>query len=245
MTGEMLEAAASETEGVVMSEIIVAGPGGDRERHNDHGGVAVLLTVAAIVAAGIGYGASLASNSASESWQSALRTEVKRSAAAMEDVRYLYQAELPIADRILEARVLQAEMLAEAQGQSGASKQGLLLEAGIQAEIISAFSSSSELASKPDYALTTGGLDLGKRLADLRAQNPEILALDPDGLETTGDQLANKAELLTFALMPTSVAAFLGVLSQPFRRRRLLLLRLGAVALAGGAAMALFVWVTA
>ena len=44
------------------------------------------------------------------------------------------------------------------------------------------------------------------------------------------------------ALLPASAAAFLGVLAQPFRRRRLLLLRLGSAALAGGAIMALAVY---
>jgi hypothetical protein len=243
MAGEMLEAEASEVEGVLVSEVIV----GDHVPSPEHGrgGVAILLTVAAIVAAAIGFRAAAISSSASESWQSALRTEVQRSAAAMEDVRYLYQSEFPIATRILQARVVQAEMLAAAQGQSGAAKQALLIEAGVQAEIISGLSPSSELATKADYALASGGFDLARRLADLRAKSPDMLALDPDGLEATGDRLANKAQLMTFALIPTSIAAFLGVLSQPIRRRRVLLLRLGAAALAGGTAMALIVEVMA
>jgi hypothetical protein len=198
--------------------------------------------MAAIVAAMIGVGAAMTSSSASESWQSALRTEVKRSAGAMEDVRFLYQAELPVAIRIVQARILEAELLAASQGESGATKQALLLEASVQAQVASALSSSSDLASKSDYALASGGLDLGKRLAALRAKSPDLLALDPDGLEATGDKLAHKAELLMTALLPTSAAAFLGVLAQPFRRRRLLLLRLGSAALAGGAIMALAVY---
>jgi hypothetical protein len=155
----------------------------------------------------------------------------------MEDVRSLYQSELPIAVRILQARIVQAEMLAEAQGQSGPARQALLQEADVQGQIITALSSSSELATAPQYSLPSGGLDLAKRLADLRATYPDLLALNPDGLETTGDRLAHEAELTILALVPTSVAAFLGVLAQPFRRRRMMLLRLGALALAGGMAM--------
>jgi len=90
--------------------------------------------------------------------------------------------------------------------------------------------------------LASGGLDLGKRLAVLRAKSPDLLTLNPDGLEAAGDKLAHKAELLMMALLPTSAAAFLGVLAQPFRRRRLILLRLGSAALAGGAIMALAVY---
>jgi hypothetical protein len=236
MAGELVEPIVTESREIVVTEI------GGPSREHGHAGVAILLTVAAIVAALIGVGAALTSSSASDSWQSALRTEVKRSAGAMEDVRYMYQAELPIAIRIVEARILESELLAASQGESGATKQALLMEASVQAQIVSALEPSSVLATKADYALTSGGLDLGKRLATLRAQNPSMVALDPDNLEATGDRLAHKAELLMMALLPTSAAAFLGVLAQPFKRRRLLLLRLGSAALAGGAVMALAVF---
>jgi len=232
VSGEILEPTRSESSAVGVSEIAVAG------RERGHTGVAILLTAAAVTAAAIGLTAALISSSASESWQSAVRTEVKRSAAAMVDTRTLYQTELPLAIRIVQARVTQAALLAASQGQSGATKQTLLLEASVEGQIVSALSPSSDLATKPEYSLPSGALDLGKRLADLRAEYPDLLTLDPAGLEITGDQLANKAELMTLALLPTSVAAFLGVLAQPFKRRRILLLRLGTVALAGGAAMA-------
>ena len=236
MAGELVEPIVTESREIVVTEI------GEPSRERGHAGVAILLTVAAIVAALIGVGAALTSSSASDSWQSALRTEVKRSAGAMEDVRYMYQAELPIAIRIVQARILQSELLAASQGESGATKQALLMEASVQAQIVSALEPSSVLATKAEYTLALGGLDLGKRLATLRAQNPSMLALDPDNLEATGDRLANKAELLMMALLPTSAAAFLGVLAQPFKRRRLLLLRLGSAALAVGAVMALAVY---
>ena len=236
MAGELVEPMVAESRDLVVSEIA------ESAHEHGHAGVAILLTVAAVVAALIGVAAAMTSSSASDSWQSALRMEVKRSAGAMEDVRYLYQAELPIAIRVVEARILEAELLAASQGESGATKQALLKEASVQAQIASAVLPSSELAAKSDYALASGGLDLGKRLADLRAKDPTLLALDPDGLEAAGDRFANKAELLMLALLPTSAAAFLGVLAQPFRRRRLLLLRLGWAALAGGAVLALAVF---
>lgn len=239
MPGEIVVTTAAERSTAVIPQITV--PAHDRGR----GGVALLLTVSAIVAAIIGLRAAMISTSASDSWQSALRSDVKRSAAAMEDVRALYQSELPIALRILEARNVQAEMLAEAQGQSGAARQALLLEASVQGQIITALSSSSELATAPQYSLPSGGLDLAQRLADLRAKYPDLLALDPDGLEASGDKLAHQAELTTLALIPTSLAAFLGVLAQPFRRRRTPLLRLGTVALAAGAAIFIVVQVAA
>jgi len=234
MTGEALEPTASESPAIAVSEI-----GAGHER--GHTGVAILLTAAAIVAALIGFAAAMISSSATETWQSALRTEVKRSAGALEDVRFLYQSELPVAIRIAEARIVQQQMVPAAQGQSGAVHEGLLLEANVQGQIVAALAPSSDLATKPVYALGSGGYDLGKTLADLRAQNPDLLKLDPDGLQATGDKLAHRADVMALALLPTSAAAFLGVLAQPFKRRRSVLLRLGTAVLAGGAALAVAV----
>jgi hypothetical protein len=237
--GELFEPTESESSAVAVSEMAVASP------ERGHSGVAILLTIAAVVAAIIGARVSMVSSAASESWQSALRTEVKRSAAAMNDVRYLYQTELPVAIRILQARLVQAELQAAAATTTGPAAEALLVEADVQAGIVSGLISSSNLAAQPDYALPSGGFDLARRLADLRAQNPDLVALDPDGLEAAGDKLANKAELLTLALLPTSSGAFLGVLAQPFKRRRGLLLAAGSAALAVGAVMALGVEVLA
>ena len=242
MAGEVIEGTASESRVVVVAEM-TAGSGGAGSGDAGHGGVAILLTLAAVVAASIGFMAAMTSSSANSSWQSALRSEVKRSAAAMEDVRYVYGAELPLAVRIIQARTIQAEMLAAAQGQSGPTKAALLLEANVQGQIVTALDSTPGLATNTDYALSSGGLDLGKALAAERAQNPQLVSLDPDGLEAAGDKLAHKALLLTAALIPTSGAAFLAVLAQPFKRRRTLLLRIGGVALAGGAVMGLAVQV--
>lgn len=239
MAGEVIEGTASESRVVVVAEMTAAS--GDA----GHGGVAILLTLAAVVAASIGFLAAMTSSSANDSWQSALRTEVKRSTAAMEDVRYVYGAQLPVAVRIIQARTVQAEMLAAAQGQSGPARAALLLEANVQGQVATALSQTPGLATNTAYAIPSGGLDLGQALAATRSENPQLLSLDPDGLEAAGDRLAHKAVLLALALIPTSAAAFLGVLAQPFKRRRTLLLRLGGVALAGGAALGLAVQVLA
>jgi hypothetical protein len=244
MTGEMLEPPVPESSVAVAGIAVGAGsdaPSGHTGKGNraGHGGVAILLTAAAMVAAVIGFRAAVLSSQASDAWQSALRTEVKRSAVAIEDVRFLYQAELPVAMRIVQARILQVEFEAAAKRETGAVKQALLTEAAVQGQIIDSISPSSDLAVKSEYALTSGGLDLGRRLADLRAKSPATLALDPDGMVVSGDRLAAKAGLLTMALLPTSLAAFIGVLAQPFLRRRTLFLQLGSIALAAGASMAI------
>lgn len=231
--GEMFEPTESESSAAGVSEMEVA------SAEHGHSGVAILLTLAAVLAALIGTRVSMISKSASEDWQSALRTEVKRSAAAMEDIRYLYGSEVPIAIRILEARILQDDLRTAATTATGPAAAALKTEADIQAGIIDGLKSSSNLAANPAYELPSGGFDLARRLADLRAQGPKLVALDPDGLQAAGDSLAHKAELLTLALLPTSIGAFLGVLAQPFKRRRALLLTAGAIAIAVGALVAL------
>jgi hypothetical protein len=201
-------------------------------------GIALLLGAAAILAAVIGARASALASDAGDAWQSALRSEVKRAAAVTEDVRYLYQVELQPALGAVEARLLRDELTSAAAGLSGAVQTALQVEADVQAALLGALEPSSELATTPGYALPAGGLDLGRRLADLRAKYPDLLALDPDAAMAAGDATAAKSDRMMLALLPLSVAALLGALAQPFARRRRLLLAAGVVALGIGAVAA-------
>jgi len=210
--------------------------------------VAVLLTIAAVVAAVIGTRASMVSGDASGAWQSALRTEVKRSVGAINDVSLLYLTEYPQAMRVLPAEMIADALRAAEAGQTEAVAQALESEAARQLELADALSATTPLTDSTAYLLASGGFDLGKRLADIRAsgaEGPELLALDPDSLIGTGDQLADKATLLTYALIPTSLCALLGILARPVRRYRRALLGAGTAALYCGAVMALAVEVIA
>jgi hypothetical protein len=233
---EQFESAGPRGSVVAASEMAVT------RAESGNGRVAVLLAVAAVVAALIGWQAAVISNSAGDDWQSALRTEVKRSASAQEDVRYLYQNELPVAIRVLQARALESAFSAAANIATGATKLALKIEADTQAQVASAIEKNYELTSSSAYGLPSGGLDLAKRLAAMRAGSPAILALDPDALEAQGDALASRANMLTLTLLPTSIGALFGVLAQPLRRYRDRLLALGwmGVVLGGGFAVAIF-----
>lgn len=220
----------------------------DAARHGHEGGsgpVAVLLAIAAIVAAMIGTRASIVSSDASDAWQSALRTEVKRSAGAMNDASLLYQTEFPQAVRVLQAGLIADALKAAEAGQSETVVRALETEAAVQQQLVDLLSATTPLSADSAYALPSGGFDLGKRLAAIRSGGPDLLALDPDSLAATGDRLADKAALLTYALIPTSLCALLGILAQPVRRHRRRLLAVGALALICGAAMALVVEVLA
>lgn len=239
MPGGVFQRATTQSSVVAVSEM----EAGSHDRGN--GWVAVLLAVAAVAAAVIGAGASLISSDANDAWQSALRTEVKRSAGAMNDVQTLYQSDMPTAIMILQAKILGEKLQAAQAGQTPAIVHALQVEAGVQSQLVTALSSSSQLANDSKYALPSGGYDLGKRLADIRSTSPDMVALDPDALQASGDKLAQKATLLTLALIPTGLCALLGVLAQPLRRYRPVLLGSGVVALAVGVVMAIGVEVLA
>jgi hypothetical protein len=241
MTEDLFEPAATELP-AIEEEVALESEGGARRgsgarRERGNGAVAILLATAAVLAAIIGARASMVSSDANDSWQRALRTEVKRSAGAMNDARSLYQTDLPVAIEILQARLRQERLQAAEAGQSPAIAKALTIEASVEAQLLTILSSSSDLAKDPAYALPSGGFDLARRLADIRARSPDILALNPDGLESAGDRLADKAVRLTFALIPTGLCALLGVMAQPLRRYRRPLLASGAIALAVGLVM--------
>src|SRR3954463_12000645 len=77
--------------------------------------VAILLTLAAIVAAVLGARAAVVSSDASGEWQTAVPQEVKRSAALVEDVRYVYGAEATVALQAAAASI-EADELRQSAG---------------------------------------------------------------------------------------------------------------------------------
>ena len=237
--GVEIEAAVVEGEAAVVAsdgQPASGQPGGE-----GHRGVAVLLGMAAILAAIVGVRATGLSSDASDGWQSAVRTEVKRSAGALSDIRYLYQSEVPPVVTILATRLREAELRAAAAKATGAAADALTNEADVAAGVLAAISPAYELGTHPAYALPGGGVNLGLRLADLRGQNPDLVALDPDAIQAAGDALGAKAAAMTLPLLPIGVSALFGALAGPFARRRRLLLALGTASLALGALAAVVV----
>jgi hypothetical protein len=215
--------------------------GADAHGDESHRGVAVLLGLAAILAAIVGVRATALSSDASDTWQSALRTEIQRSAGALEDLRYLYQSEVPPVVTILGTRIQEGELRAAASAETGAVADALTREADVKANVLAAIASAYELATHPAYALPGGGVNLGLRLSDLRNETPDLVALDPDALQAAGDALGTKAAATTLPLLPIGVAALFAALAQPFAGRRRVLLVAGSAMLTFGAVAAVAV----
>jgi len=168
--------------------------------------------------------------------------------AATNDVSYLYQTEFPQGVRVLPARLVAEALQSAAAGQDKQVAQVLEAEASVQQEVADGLSASTALLADPVYLLPSGGFDLGRRLADIRSSGvdgPALLSLDPAALLADGDRLGDKASLLTYALIPLGLGAFLGILAQPLAGRRRTLLAAALIALACGSLVALIVEVAA
>lgn len=221
-----------------------ADAGDEDDDGKDHRGVAILLGAAAIAAAIVAALAVGLASDASDAWNSAVRLEVKRSAGALQDVRYLYQSEFPMALSVMGARA-QAAAYGAAASANPEQASALRIAGNAQTTVADTIAPSVALTKGDTYALPGGGVDLGRRLADLRNEYPDLLALDPDAMEAQGDAAAAKAHRLLLALLPLGACALLGTLAQAFRRARTPLLAVGSVLLGAGVIVALVAQVAA
>lgn len=197
-----------------------------------HAGPAILLAAAAVVASLLLGRASLVGSAASDEWQRALREELKRAAALVEDVRFVYSAEAPFAFAGAGAAVLAEEERAAASSAAGDVGSGLLTEARGEELLLDAMRPASEILSDEKYHHPDGGFDLIARLADNRARFPDLVAVNPDEAQALGDRLSRKATFLVGAAVAAAVSFLLAALAQVVIRRRTPLLILGWYALA-------------
>lgn len=203
--------------------------------------VALLLASAAVLAAIIATRASFLANEAAGHWQQAVRLEIQRAAATVEDVRYVYTSEAPLAYRIAEAQAREQAFREQAEGAAEEIQAALLFEADVQKGLADSLIPASEIAADPKYALPDGGFDLTTRLADNRALNPDLVAVDPDAEMDVGDRASAKAVMLVATGLPVGLALLLGALATAIARYRRILLAAGAVSLGAAVTLALAV----
>ncbi len=206
------------------------------ESESEDRAVAILLTLAAVVGILLGGRASLVRSSATDGWQQALREEIKAAAGRVEDVRYVYTSEAPVAFQVDEARVRAEEARRAAARSTGTTRRVLLVEA----KTLSLYAKNlgegiQKGLADSRYRTSKGGFDAARRLADQRRRFPDLLRIDPNRAEHRGDRLSRHAALDMAATVPAAVAFLLGALAEAFRRRRRLLLIAGfAAVLAAG-----------
>ncbi len=204
-----------------------------------HRGIALLLAAAAVVAAIVAAMSSGLSSQAGDAWQSALRLDAKRAAAATNDIQFIYQTEIPQAMAVLSARLQEARLREAAAGATGDVAAALLVEADAQKGVADTIAATIPLVADDTYLLPGGARNLSARLADKRMEYPDLVAIDPEAQQAEGDALAAQASSLTLALWPLAFAAMFGALAEPFRRQRRLLLALGTASFGAGVVVAL------
>ena len=202
--------------------------------------MALLLALAATVAAVLGARAAVVSSAASEVWQTAVREEVKRSAALVEDVRYVYAVEAAVALRAAAAAVEADELRQSADSLGDAAKSAAESAAFVRQTSADALAGAFDLTKDPRYH-AGDGYDVAARLADVRNQHPELVALDPDMTMDMGSEESRRGWRLVAATILAAVAFLCGSLAQGFPRYRLPLTVAGFAFVALASAVAILV----
>ena len=118
-------------------------------------------------------------------WQTAVREEVKRLAALVEDVRYVYAVEAAVA---LRGRRWQRMSCGKALTPSATRRSRRRSpRAFVRQTSADVLTGAFDLTKDPKYH-AGDGYDVAARLADVRNQHPELVALDPDATMATGSE---------------------------------------------------------
>jgi hypothetical protein len=194
-------------------------------RRSDHG-VAGLTLAAAMAAASFSGWAGWSSSQAADGWQKALRQEVQWSAAAIEDIRFVYadQAPVVLAADLADARA--AALGSVADRSSGTSADLAAAEARIEAELAFRLRQHRlrrlqlDEQRERDYRRPDGTFDLVRRLADERSQHASLVGIDPERAQAAGDDANRQASMAAVAMLPLAGAFLVGVGVVSRRRRR-------------------------
>ncbi len=162
--------------------------------------VAVLIALVAVSAAVVAWRSAMVSSAASDAHEEGIINTVKWEAAATEDVRYLYQ-EADYANMYV-SLMERADLLNEqATRFLGEGKADEALEAQAQALVYQTLASNlagfSPMTTDSRYRGEDGTFNLEARLADLRAENQDLVDLDPAASFNEADKRLAESRVLT------------------------------------------------
>jgi hypothetical protein len=179
--------------------------------------IAVLLACVAAVAAMVAWRGSVHSDAASDTWQQSLRAQVKHDAAVVEDVRYAVVDHGFGALAYLSAEMRAQAYRAQVSSSRGAARSALQVEAGIQEQLAELLGPNSQIVD--EGYLDGQRIDFGRYLADVRATNPDLVALDADALAAEADEEFDTAVKLFSLTVLLALAFALAALAQGFKGR--------------------------
>jgi hypothetical protein len=203
--------------------------------------VTLLLVGAAVFGAIIGIRAALVDNNGGDNLDRSVRQDVKRGAAVVESIRFVYAEEAPAAVQVAEARIRARDLRAAAKGKPGPVADYLRSEAAAQDQLVKTLEPTHPITSNPKYRKPDGSYDVPLRLADERAERPDLVHIDPDATQQLGLDNAQTATLLRGTTIPLAVAFMFGALTEGFPARRRPFLIAGYAFLVLGVLLAIIV----
>jgi hypothetical protein len=194
--------------------------------------IALLLAAAAVTTALIGARTAYLAGSAGGKWETGVRTQVKRDAAATQAELLVFGNSVPGVARYQEARIRAQEYLLQHIRQLGeltpAESEALLVLAQIESQREKAM--SSVVAEERRY-LDGDNYDLDRRLADQRERDLQGFD-DVTEVREEGNDLSTRAVAEALAGLPAAFAILLGSLARVLRRGRRAALWGGGLAVA-------------
>src|SRR5205823_12121582 len=115
------------------------------------------------------------------------------------------QDEAPLALQAAKGLALHNALQEVAGAQTGAVRSILLTEAKVAFDVARAEFAQSGFGS-PRYVTSSGGVDVGRRLADVRNEHPDLVGIDPTRSLVAGDRASRRASLVLGAGIPLGVA---------------------------------------
>jgi len=186
--------------------------------------ISVLIALVTALTAAVVWRASVLSGEATSADRRGIINTLRAAAASAENLAYLYQQEAELAQShvLLEAQI---DYLRSSAGEFAASESGsgvaaiLNSEADALALVDQGTVASVPLVADPKYRQQDNSFDLGLRLQDIAAENPDLAALDPGNDFAQANGLDDKALLLALSVILFAIALFALTLAQITRRR--------------------------
>jgi hypothetical protein len=164
-----------------------------------------LLQAAITIAVALGVAASAVLTSrASGAWHNASRQEIKWSAAVVEDLRYVYGDEAPLALTVTLAESRAAALRLATGADGGLAAWEATAETQTAWNLRQAQNGTGGLLDGDRYRVG-GGYDVARRLAAVRAQNPSLRDLNPAAAMAAGDAAMRQAVTVGLATLPLVV----------------------------------------
>ncbi|ANS67915.1 hypothetical protein SLINC_5691 [Streptomyces lincolnensis] len=163
--------------------------------------------------------ATLQFSEASGTYQEAVRQDVRRQGAVLEDIRFVYGDEAPLAFEVAVAQA-RADALGPLRGDGRLAASEYRLAAQTAFGLRTAEGASPVLATDR-YRHQRLGYDLPRRLSDVQRRSPELYALDPDATLRSGDRRVTWGLIAAGGAGATVLVAVLAaVVLRPRRWRR-------------------------